>query len=101
MILLATTSIINATKASLSVEVKQKEQEEIKKAILGLHLKEIRQQYHTVFNANKQQLLQSDKGTKKISLKNESHHKWSKNIALIAGDSIVSCIEKNRILRRL
>ena len=101
MILLATTSIINATKASLSVEVKQKEQEEMKKAILGCQLKEIRQQYHTVFNANKQQLLQSDKGTKKISLKNESHHKWSKNIALIAGDSIVSCIEKNRILRLL
>ena len=101
MILLATTSIINATKASLSVEVKQKEQEEIKKAILGCQLKKIRQQYHTVFNATKQQLLQSDKGTKKISLKNESHHKWSKNTTLIAGDSIISGIEKNRIFRRL
>ena len=46
-------SIINATKVSLSLEVKQKEQEEIKKPILGCQLEEIRQQYHTVFNATK------------------------------------------------
>ena len=50
-----------------------------------------------MFNATKQQLVQSDKGTKNISLENESHHKWSKNITLIVDDSIVSDIEENEI----
>ena len=72
----------------------------INKAKLDHQLKEIRQQYHTVFNATKQQQLQSDKGTKNISLENETHHKWSKNITLIVADSIVSGIEENRISRQ-
>ena len=88
-------------KSNLSPEAQQQEQEEINKAKLDHQLKEIRQQYHTVFNATKQQLLvQSDKGTKNISLENETHHKWSKNIMLIVGDSIVSGIEEKRILRQ-
>ena len=53
-----------------------------------------------MFNATKQQLLQSDKGTKNITLENQIHHKWSKNTTLIVGDSIVSGIEENRISRQ-
>ena len=53
-----------------------------------------------MFNATKRQLVQSDKGIKNISLENETHHKWSKNIMLIVGDSIVSGIEENRISRQ-
>ena len=49
-----------------------------------------------MFNTTKQQLEQSDKGTK-----NKIHHKWSKNTKLIVGDSIVSGIEENRILCQL
>ena len=41
-----------------------------------------------------------DKGTKDISLKNEMHHKCSKNTTLTVGDSIVSGIEENRIFRQ-
>ena len=48
-------------KSSLSYERQQQEQEEIKKANLDRQLQEIRQQYHTLFNATKQQLVQSDK----------------------------------------
>ena len=51
--------------------------------------------YHTVFNATKQQLVQSDKGNKNISLENKTHHKLSKNTTLIVRDSIASGIEKN------
>ena len=53
-----------------------------------------------MFNATKQQLVQSDKGTKNISLENETHYKWSKNTTLIVGDSIVFGIEENRISRQ-
>ena len=67
---------------------------------LDHQLKEFRQQYHSAFNATKQQLVKSDKGTKNISLKNETHHTWSKNTTLIMGDSIVSGIEENRISRQ-
>ena len=84
-------------KSNLSHKAQQQEQEKINKAKLDHQLKEIRQQYHTVFNATKQQLVQSDKGTKNISLKNETHHKWSKNTTPIVGVSIVSGIEENRI----
>ena len=93
-----TTSIINAKKKSnLSPEAQQQEQEQISKAKLGHQLKEIRQQYHTAFNATKQQLIKSDKGVKNISLDSEIHHKWSKNTTLIDFDSIASGIEENRI----
>ena len=68
------------------------------KTKLDHKLKEICQQYHTVFNATKQQLVQLGKGTKNICLGNEIHHKWSQNTTLIVGDSIVSGIEENRIL---
>ena len=44
-------------KSSLSLEVQQQEQGEIKKAKLVCQLKEIRQQFYTVFNATKQQLV--------------------------------------------
>ena len=63
-------------KSSLSLEGQQQEQEEIKKANLDRQLKEIRQQYHTVFHATKQQLVRSDKGTKNISFKNQTHYKY-------------------------
>ena len=53
-----------------------------------------------MFNATKQQLVQSDKGSKNISLENETHHKWSKNTTLIVVGSIVSGIEENRISRQ-
>ena len=43
---------------------------------------------------------ESDKGTKNISLENEAHYKWIKNITLIVGDSIVSGIEENKISRQ-
>ena len=82
-------------KSNLSHEAQQQEQEKINKAKLDHQLKEIHQQYHTVFNATKQQLVQSDKGTKNISLENETHHKWSKSTTLIVGESIVSGIEEN------
>ena len=42
---------------------------------LDHQLKEIREQCHSAFNATKQQLAKSDKGTKNISLKNKAHHK--------------------------
>ena len=87
-------------KSNLSHEAQQQEQEKINKAKLDHQLKEIRQQYHTVFNATKQQLVQSNKGTKNISLENETHHKWSRNITLIVGDSIVVGIEENRMSRQ-
>ena len=38
-----------------------------------------------------------DKGTKNISLENQTHHKWSKNTTFIVGDSIISGAEENRI----
>ena len=41
-------------KNNLSTEAQQQEQEEIIKAKLDHQLKEIRQQYHTVFYATKQ-----------------------------------------------
>ena len=78
----------------------QQEQEETNKAKLDHQLKDGRQQYHTVFNATKQQEIQSDKGTKSISLGNGIHHKWSKNTTLIVCDSIVSGIEENKISRQ-
>ena len=87
-------------KDNLSHEAQQQEQEKVKKSNLSHQLKEIRQQYHTVFSATKQQLVQSDKGTKNISLENETHHKWSKNTTFIFGNSIVSGIEENKILRQ-
>ena len=87
-------------KSNLSPEAQQQEQEEITEAELDHQLKEIREQYHTVFNATKQQLVQSDKGSKNISLENETHHKWSKNTTLIVVGSIVSGIEENRISRQ-
>ena len=62
-------------KSNLYHEAQQQEQEKISKAKLDHQLKEIRQQYHTVFSATKQQLVQSDKGTKNVSLENETHHK--------------------------
>ena len=80
--------------------MQQQEQEEINKAKLDHKLKDGRQQYHTVFNATKQQEIQSDKGTKSISLGNGIHHKWSKNTTLIVCDSIVSSIEENKISRQ-
>ena len=84
-------------KSNLSPETQRQEQEQINKAKLDHQLKEIRQQYHTAFNATKQQLIKSDKGAKNISLDNEIHHKWSKNTTLIDVDSIASGIEENRI----
>ena len=87
-------------KSNLSHVAQQQKQEKISKAKLDHQLKELRQKYHTVFNATKQQLVQLDKGTKNISLENETHRKWSKNTTLIVGDSIVSGIEENRILRQ-
>ena len=63
-------------KNSLSLEGQQQEQEEIKKANLDCQLKKIFQQYHTVFNATKQKLVQSEKGTQNISLENQTQHKW-------------------------
>ena len=87
-------------KSNSSPETQQQEQGQINKAKFDHQLKEIRQQYHSAFNATKQQLVKSDKGTKNISLKNEIHHKWSKNTTLIVGDSIVSGIEENRISRQ-
>ena len=53
-----------------------------------------------MFSATKQQLVQSDKGTKNVSLENETHHKWSKNIRLIVGDFIGSVIEENKTSRQ-
>ena len=88
------TSIINAKKAILSYEAQQQEQGKINKAKLDHQLKEIRKQYYTVFNATKQQLVQSDKGTKNIILENETQHKWSKNTTLIVSDYIVSGIDR-------
>ena len=88
------TSIINAKKAILSYEAQQQEQGKINKAKLDHPLKEIRKQYYTVFNATKQQLVQSDKGTKNIILENETQHKWSKNTTLIVSDYIVSGIDR-------
>ena len=87
-------------KSNLSHEAQQQEQEKISKARLDHQLKEIRQQYHIVFNVTKQQLVESDKGTKNINLENETHHKWSKYTTLIVGDSTVSGIEENRISRQ-
>ena len=87
-------------KSNLPPKVQQQEQEEINKVKSDHQLEKTRQQYHTVFNATKQQLAQSDKGTKKISLENETNHKWSKNITLTVGDSIVFGIEENRISRQ-
>ena len=87
-------------KSNLSHEAQQQEQEKISKASLDHQLKEIRQQYHTVFSATKQQLVQSDKGTKNVSLENETHHKWSKNIRPIVGDFIGSGIEENKTSRQ-
>ena len=87
-------------KSNSSPETQQQEQGQINKAKFDHQLKEIRQQYHSAFNATKQQLVKSDKGTKNISLKNEIHHKWSKNTTLIVGDSIASGIEENRISRQ-
>ena len=84
-------------KSNLSPETQQQEQGQISKAKLDHQQKETRQQYHTAFNATKQQLVKSVKDTKNISLENEIHHKWSKNITLIVSDSIVSGIEENRI----
>ena len=99
-LLVMTSIIINAKKSSLLHEAQQQKQEKIDKVKLDHRPKEIRQQYHTVFNATMQQLVQSNKGTKNISLENEIHHKWSKNTTLIIGDSIVSGIEENRISRQ-
>ena len=82
-------------KSNLSPETQQQEQGQINKAKLDHQLKEIRQQYHTEFNATKQQLVKSDKGTKSISLENEIHHKCSKNTTLIFDDSNVSGIKEN------
>ena len=67
-------------KSNLSPEAQQQKQEEMNMAKLDHQLKEIRQQCHTVFNATKQQLVQSDKGTQNISLENKTHHKWSKTL---------------------
>ena len=53
-----------------------------------------------MFNATKQHLAQSDKSPKNISLENQNHHKWSKNTTLIAGNSIISGIEEERISRQ-
>ena len=75
-------------KSSLSLEGQQQEQEEIKKANLDRQLKEIRQQYQTVFNVAMQQPVQSGEGTKNISLENQIHHKWNKNTRLIGDDSV-------------
>ena len=69
--------------------MQQQEQGQINKTKLDHQLKEIRQQYHSTFNATKQQLVKPDKGTKNVILENETHHKWSKNTTLIVGDSIV------------
>ena len=63
-----------SNQCNLSPEAKQQEQEEINKAKLDNQLKETRQQYHTVFSATKQQLLQIDKSTKNISLENETNY---------------------------
>ena len=59
--------------------MQQQEQGEITKAKLHHQLNKIRQQYHTVFNSTKQELVQPDKDTKNISLENVIHNKWSKN----------------------
>ena len=58
--------------------MQQQEQKDIRKVNLDRQLKEVVQQYHAIFNATKEQLVQSDKGTNNISLENETHHKWSK-----------------------
>ena len=87
-------------KSNLSPEMQQQEQGQINKAKLDHQLKEIRQQYHSAFNATKQQPIKSDTVTKNISLKNEIHPKWSKNTTFIVGDSIVFGIEENRISRQ-
>ena len=92
-----TTSTIIAKK---TVIYQQHEQGKINNAKLDHQLKEIRQQYHTAFNATKQQLVKSVKGTKNISLEKEIHHKWSKSTTLIVGDFIASGIEENRISRQ-
>ena len=62
------TPIINAKKNNLSPEAQQPKQEKTNKAKFDHQLKEIRQQYYAVFNATKQQLVQSDKSI--ISLEN-------------------------------
>ena len=48
-------------KSNLSPETQQQEQGQINKSKLDHQLKEIRQQYHSTFNASKQQLVKSDK----------------------------------------
>ena len=50
-----------------------------------------------MFNATKQQLVQSNKGTKNICLENDTCPEWIKNTTLVVGDSILSGIEENRI----
>ena len=87
-------------KTNLSHEAQHQEQEKKNKVKLDHQLKEICQQYHAMFNATKQQLVQSDKATKNISLGNETRHKWSKNTTLSVSNSIVSGTEENRILRQ-
>ena len=57
-------------KNNLSPEAQQQKQEKTNKAKFDHQLKEIRQQYYALFNATKQQLVQSDKSTKSISLEN-------------------------------
>ena len=84
-------------KSNLSPETQQQEQGQINKAKLDHKLKEIRWQYHTAFNATKQHLVKSDKGTENISFENQIHPKWSKNTTLVVDDSIVSGIEESRI----
>lgn len=79
-------------KSNLPPKVQQQEQEEINKVKSDHQLEKTRQQYHTVFNATKQQLVQSDKGTKNASLENKIHHKWSTNTALTVDNSFVSCL---------
>lgn len=81
---------------TIVIVVQQQEQEEINKGKLDRQLKEICQQYHTVFNAAKQQLVQLNKGTKNICLENDTYPKWIKNTTLVVGDSILSGIEENR-----
>ena len=95
-----TTSIIISKKAIYHLKCNNRSKKKSIRSSQTTNWKKTRQQYHTVFNATKQQLAQSDKGTKKISLENETHHKWSKNITLTVGDSIVFGIEENRISRQ-
>ena len=61
-LLVMTSIIINAKKAIYHMKLNSRSK---KKSIRPS------QQYHTVFNATKQQLVQSNKGTKNISLENE------------------------------